>query len=88
MGLWDKLRNARNYVRNRRGPDSYFQYKRKQEEERQDARQGRERARDYAEQERGEAERGREYEERYTADRKSDIAERRAEQAEEGEPDP
>ena len=81
MGLWDKLSRARNYVRKRRGPDSYFQYKRKREEQREDAEQGRQRARDYAKQERGEARRGREFEERYTTDRES-------ERAEEIEPDP
>ena len=88
MGLGNKLRKARDYVRKRRGPDSYFQYKRKREDDRKDAEQGHERARDYAEQERGEAERGREYKERYTADRESDIAEKRTEKAEEIEPDP
>ena len=88
MGLGDKLRKARDYVRKRRGPDSYFQYKRKREDDRKDAEQGRERARDYAEQERGEAKRGREYKERYKADRANDIAEKQADQAEEIEPDP
>jgi hypothetical protein len=88
MGLWDKLRDARNYVRKRRGPDSYFQYKRKREEERKTAEHERGRARDYAETERGEAERGREYEERYRADRESDIAGKLTERAEEVEPDP
>jgi hypothetical protein len=87
MGLWDKLMEARNYVRKRRGPDSYFQYRRKRERERADAEEGRERARDNATQERGEAERGREYKERYSADRESDIAGKRAE-PEEVEPDP
>jgi hypothetical protein len=87
MGLWDKLREARNYVRKRRGPDSYFQYRRKREREREDVEEGRERATDNARQERGEAERGREYKERYLADRESDIAEKRAE-PEEVEPDP
>jgi hypothetical protein len=88
MGLWDKLMKARNYVRERRGPDSYFQYKRKRQGERKAAQQGRERASDYAQRERGAAERGREYEERYTADRESDIAGKRTERAEEIEPEP
>jgi hypothetical protein len=88
MGLWDKVRNVRNYIRKRRGPDSYFQYKRKREDERKGAEQARQRARDHAERERGEADRGREYEERYTADRESDIAAKRTERAEEIEPDP
>jgi hypothetical protein len=87
MGLWDKLRKARNYVREQRGPDSYFQYKRRREDERKDAEQGRERERDSAERERGKAERGREYDERYTADRESDIAGERTERADEKEPD-
>ncbi len=88
MGLGDKLRKARDYVRKRRGPDSYFQYKRKREDDRKDAEQGRDRARDYAEQERGEAKLGREYKERYKADRASDIAEKQADKAEETELDP
>jgi hypothetical protein len=88
IGLLDKLTNARDYVRKRRGPDSYFQYKRKREGEREDALEGRERARDDSERERGEAKRGREYKERYAADRESDIAEERTERAEENEPDP
>ena len=88
MGLWDKLRNARNYARKRRGPDSYFQYERKREDERKLAEQGRQRERDDAEREQGEADRGREYEERYTAERDSDIAAKRTERLEETEPDP
>lgn len=93
MRLRDRLRKASNYVQKQRGPDSYFQYKRKREDERKDAEQGRERARDHAERERGEAERGREYEKRYTADREradreSNIAEKRTEPAQETEPDP
>jgi protein tyrosine/serine phosphatase len=88
MGLWDKLRKARNYVRERRDPDSYFQYKRKREHDREDAEQARERESDDAEEARGEADRGREYEKRYTADRKSDIAEKGTERGEETEPDP
>jgi hypothetical protein len=66
MGLAEKLRQARDFVRKRRGPDSYFQYKRKREGEREDAEEGRERARGYARQDRAEAERDRKYEERYT----------------------
>jgi hypothetical protein len=86
MSLWDKVRNARNYVRERRGPDSYFRYKRNREDEREVAESGRERAREYAEHDRVEAERGRGYEERYAADRGSEVTEKRAEQAE-NEPD-
>lgn len=68
MGLRTELRKARNFVKERRGPDSYFQYKRKREDERQVARERRERATDYAEHERSEADRGREYEARYSAE--------------------
>jgi hypothetical protein len=88
MGLWDKLKNARNYASKRRGPDSYFQYKRKREDERKDAEQERQRESDDAEREQGEADRGREYEERYTAERDSDIGAKRTERVEEIEPDP
>lgn len=88
MGLWDKLMKARNYVRERRGPDSYFQYKRKREDERKAAKEGRERATASAQRERGAAERGREYEERYTADRESDPAGKRMGRTEETEPEP
>jgi hypothetical protein len=78
MGLLDKLSKARDFVRQRRGPDSYFQYKRKREEERAEAAESRERTSQYAEQERGEAQRERDFDERYEAGRKSDLA---------GEPD-
>jgi hypothetical protein len=88
MGLGEKLRKARDFVRKRRGPDSYFQYKRKREGNRKDAEEGRERSRDYAQQDRAEAERGVKYEERYAADRESEIAGERAERAEGIEPDP
>jgi len=88
MGLWDKLRNARDYVRKRRGPDSYFQYKRKRDHQRKDAKEGRERVRDDAERERGEAERGRDYDERYTAGRESDISGEPTQRNEETEPGP
>lgn len=88
MGLWDKLRNARDYIRERRDPNSYFQYKRKREDERAVAESGRERAKDHAEHERVKAERGRDFKERYTADRESEVSEKRPERAEEAEPDP
>jgi hypothetical protein len=87
MGLWDKLEQARNYVRKRRGPDSYFQYKRKREDERKADERERDRAKGYAEQARGDTERGREYADRYTADRESDVAAERAERAEDARPD-
>jgi hypothetical protein len=88
MGLWDKLMKARNYFRDRRGPDSYFQYKRKRQDERNAAERGRERAEDDAQRQRGAAERAREYEERYTADRERDIAGKRTERPEETKPEP
>jgi hypothetical protein len=72
MGLWDKLKKARGYARKQRGPDSYFQYKRKRDDERRDAERGREQVRDYAERERVESERGHEYEERYAAEGEGD----------------
>jgi hypothetical protein len=90
MGLRDKLRQASNYarkVRLSRGPDSYFQYKRGREYEREDADRAREHAKDSAEREREKAERGREYEERYTREREGDIARERTERGEEMEPD-
>ena len=90
MGLRDKLRQASNYLRKlrlSRGPDSYFQYKRRREYERKDAEHARDRAKDSADRERDEAERGREYEERYTGEREGDIARERTERAEEMEPD-
>jgi hypothetical protein len=73
MGLWDKLKKARGYARKRRGPDSYFQYKRKRDDERKDVERGRERTRDSAERERVESERGREYEHRYAAEREGET---------------
>jgi hypothetical protein len=75
MGLWDKLREASNYLRKlrqSRDPDSYVQYKRGRNHERKQADHAREHARDSAEREREKAERGREYEERYTRERESD----------------
>lgn len=75
MGLWDKLREASTYLRKlrlSRGPDSYFQYKRGRDHEREQAEDAREYARDSAEREREKAEREREHEERYTRDREGD----------------
>jgi hypothetical protein len=74
MGLLDRLKKARNYVRQQRGPDSYFQYKRKREDERHEDEQARERAKQDADHDRGEAERGREFDQRYESDRKNDVA--------------
>jgi hypothetical protein len=75
MGLRDKLGQASNYLRKlrlSRGPDSYFQYKRRRDYEREQADDAREYARDSAEREREKAEREREHEERYTRERGSD----------------
>ena len=72
MGLWDKLKQASNYLRKLRlslGRDSYYQYKRGRKHERQHADHAREQAEDSAEKKRLEAERGREYEERYEHER-------------------
>jgi hypothetical protein len=75
MGLGDKLREANTYLRKlrlSRGPDSYFQYKRRRDYEREQADDAREYARDSAEREREKAEREREHEERYTREREGD----------------
>jgi hypothetical protein len=90
MGLWDKLRQASNYLRKLRlslGPDSYFQYKRGRKHEREQADHAREHAEDSAERKDEGAERGREYEARYTREREGDISRERTERAEEIEPD-
>jgi hypothetical protein len=94
MGLWDKLRQASNYLRKLQlslGPDSYFQYKREREYERKQEDHAREDAKDSDERKRAEAERDatreREYEERYTRERERDIARERTEQEEELESD-
>jgi hypothetical protein len=86
MGLWDKLRQAGNYLRRLRlslGPDSYFQYKRGRKYERKQADHARARAKGSTEREREEAERDRGYEARYARERKVDTAPERAEPAEE-----
>jgi hypothetical protein len=90
MGLWDKLRQASNYLRKLRlslGRDSYYQYKRGRKDERRQADRAHERAKDSAERVREGAEREREYEERYTREGEGDIARERTERAEEIEPD-
>jgi hypothetical protein len=90
MGVWDKLRQASNYLRKLRlsfGPDSYFQYKRGRKHEREQADHAREEAADSAEGQREEAERGREYEDRYTRERQDGIARERIDRAEEMESD-
>jgi hypothetical protein len=90
MGLWDKLRQASDYLRKLRlslGRDSYYQYKRGRKHDRKQADHAREQAKDSAGREREEVERGREYEERYTREREGDIARERTERAEEMEPD-
>jgi hypothetical protein len=88
--LWDKLRQASDYLRKLRlslGPDSYFHYKRGRKHERRQADHARERARDSAEGDRRGAEREREYEERYTREREGDVARERTERSEEMEPE-
>ena len=90
MGLWDKLRQVSSDVRKlwlSRGPDSYFQYKGKREDERKGDDREREQAASEAERERERAERERGYDERYTGERERQIARERAQQAEETEPD-
>jgi hypothetical protein len=90
MALWDKLRQVGTDVRKlrlSRGPDSYFRYKGKREDERKRDDREREQAAGRVEREREEAERERHYEERYTGERERQIARERTEQAEEPEPD-
>jgi hypothetical protein len=90
MGIWDKLRQAGNYLRKLRlslGPDSYFQYKRGRKYERKQADHARARAKGFSEREREEAERDRGYEARYAREREVDAARERAERTEEVEPD-
>jgi hypothetical protein len=97
MGIWDRLRQASDYLRKLRlslGPDSYFQYKRDRKSERKQAEHAQEHAKDSADREREVAKRGvekeerdRGYEERYARDREGDIAPERTERTEEIEPD-
>jgi hypothetical protein len=90
MGLWDKLRQASDYLRKLRlslGPGSYYQYKRGREHERKRADHARAHAKDSAERESAEAERGRDYDERYTRGREGEISRERTERAEEMESD-
>jgi hypothetical protein len=90
MGLWDKLRQVSTGARKlwrSRGPDSYFQYKGKREEERKLDDRQRDQAAGEAERKREKAERERHYEERYTRERERHIARERTEQAEDTEPD-
>jgi len=86
MALWDKLRQAGNYLRRLRlslGPDSYFQYKRGRKYERKQADNARARAEGSTERDREEAERDRGYEARYAREREVDASRERAEPAEE-----
>ena len=90
MRPWDRLKKAKDYIRElrlSRDPDSYSRYKGRREHERKNVERERERAEDYAEHEREQSERERGYEERYTAERDHDIARERTERAEEIEPD-
>ena len=85
MGLWDKLRQAGNYLRKLRlslGPDSYFQYKRGRKYQRKRADEARERARDSAEREREKTGREGEHEERYAREREVDAGRERRERPE------
>ena len=90
MGLWDKLREASSYLRKlrlSRGPDSYFQYKREQNYERQQEEHARDRTKDSAERKREKDEREREHEERYKREHEGDTAREWTERAEEMGPD-
>jgi hypothetical protein len=75
MGLWDKLKQAGDYLRRlrlSRGPDSYFRYRRERDYERKQAERARADSRASSQAERAEAERGREYAERYRREREGD----------------
>ena len=90
MGLWDKLRQASSYLRELRlslAPDSYYQYKRRRQNERDQSDRAREHRKDSAERGRETEEREREYEGRYTREREGDIAREPPERAEGMEPD-
>ena len=94
MGLWDKLRQASDYLRRLRlslGPDSYFQYKRgrrfDRKHARKDATASAQRKRAEAERGREKAEREREYDERYSREREGDAAQERTKRPEGIEPD-
>jgi hypothetical protein len=90
MGLWDKLKQAGRYpgrLRRSIGPDSYFQYERERNYEREQADRAVEHADDSAEREREKAERARDYEARYASEREGDTAEQRAERPEDAPPD-
>lgn len=90
MGLWDKLKRAARYpgrLRRSVGPDSYFQYERERNYEREQADRAVQQADDSAEREREKAERVRGYDARYASEREGDAAEQRAERPEEAPPD-
>ena len=77
MGVRDKLRHVRDYVRARwksTDPDSYHRYKTGRERERKEEEHRREHAERAGEREREGAERAREYEERYAAERAAEEA--------------
>jgi hypothetical protein len=91
MRLLDKLSQASRNLRKLRlslGPDSYFQYKRRRQQERAEADRVRRHASESAARERQEAEnaaREREFGARYEREGRRDVG---PEQAEEVEPDP
>ena len=83
MGLWDKLRQASDYLRKKRlslGPDSYFQYKRERKRERKHAREHAEssaqRERNDADRVQVKANRERGYDKRYAREREGDRPQR------------
>jgi hypothetical protein len=90
MGLWDKLRQAGRYpgrLRRSIGPDSYFQYERERNFERDQADRAVEQEDESAERGRESAERARKYEARYASEREGDAAAQRAERPEDAPPD-
>ena len=89
MGLADSLRRAGNYLRDlrqSRGPDGYWAYRREREIERKAADDARDRAKDSAGRERDKAEHERQYEERYRHERNDEIARERTGRADEPGP--
>ena len=90
MGLRNRLGQASGYFRKLRGslgPDSYSQYKRGRDHEREQADRAREQAKDSTARAREKAERESGYEERYARESEDDVARERTDPAEEVDPD-
>jgi hypothetical protein len=90
MGLRNRLGQAGGYFRKLRGslgPDSYSQYKRGQEYQREQADRAREQAKDSTARAREQAERERGYEERYARESEDDVGREPTDPAEGADPD-